>query len=88
MHGVGMVVSGGGIILMMVVMSEPFSYLYYAGLILVIIFASNLAGNTSTGNLTDSVTVISISTSNGMLVTVVVSLLSFHNFPFAQKTMN
>jgi signal transduction histidine kinase len=35
-------VSGGGIILMTSVLTEPFSYLYYAGLILIIIYASNL----------------------------------------------
>lgn len=36
------IVSGTGIILMTAVLSEPFSYLYYAGLILVIIYSSNL----------------------------------------------
>lgn len=36
------IVSGGGIILMTAVMSAPFSYLYYAGLILIIIYSSNL----------------------------------------------
>lgn len=35
-------VSGGGIIFMTSVMSPPFNYLYYAGLILIIIYASNL----------------------------------------------
>lgn len=36
------VVSGSGIVLMTAVLSEPFSYLYYAGLILIIIYSSNL----------------------------------------------
>jgi signal transduction histidine kinase len=34
--------SGGGIIFMTAVMQAPFSYLYYAGLILIIIYSSNL----------------------------------------------
>lgn len=36
------IVSGTGIVMMTAVLSEPFSYLYYAGLILVIIYSSNL----------------------------------------------
>lgn len=36
------IVSGSGIVLMTAVLSEPFSYLYYAGLILIIIYSSNL----------------------------------------------
>ncbi|TNE41282.1 MAG: HAMP domain-containing histidine kinase [Alphaproteobacteria bacterium] len=34
--------SGGGIVFMTAVMDPPFSYLYYAGIILVIIYSSNL----------------------------------------------
>ncbi len=38
-----MVVSGGGIILMTCILDEPFSYIYYAGLILTIIYSSNFS---------------------------------------------
>lgn len=37
-----MFVSGGGILLMTATIEQPFSYLYYAGLILIIIYSSNL----------------------------------------------
>lgn len=40
--GLCVLFSGGGIIFMTAVMAPPFSYLYYAGLILIIIYSSNL----------------------------------------------